>query len=351
MTAAIALICAVCIAAAVVVGFLAESGSMGQVAQSLGLNALGGAKDLEAGADAQGKVLSKLPGPTANPNVDKGIGGLTGPTANPSADSGVGGWGLHANQNGDSSQSSGSSTDGTGSGASDVENGTASDPALSALPAGALSPITVSEAAAEVSTLQSTTPHPQGYNREKYFGGWENSPSLCGTGSTRDVILLRDLTDTSSNKNCKVQSGSFHDPYTDTSMTFKYGRDTSGLIQIDHVVALQDAWASGLWKADDATRKAYANDPEVLVASQGEANNEKSMGVNLYGPGVARSNNGKGAPLQWKASTPSVWLPSNQAYQCSYMAKRVYIKHKYNLSMSDWEKSETTAFLNQCATK
>lgn len=49
-----------------------------------------------------------------------------------------------------------------------------------------------------------------------------------------------------------------------------------------------------------------------------------------------------------KDATPSIWLPSNKTYQCSYMAKRVYIKDKYKLSMSSWEKAETKSFLTQC---
>lgn len=53
----------------------------------------------------------------------------------------------------------------------------------------------------------------------------------------------------------------------------------------------------------------------------------------------------------WTQSTPSIWLPDNHGYQCDYMAKRVHIKHKYNLTMSAWEKDETIAFLTQCATQ
>lgn len=211
------------------------------------------------------------------------------------------------------------------------------------LPAAASAGISISQALDWARDTTVATPHTDGYNRETQFGGWANSSELCGTGTTRDFILKRDLTDVVMNSKCQVTSGTFHDLYTGKTIDFTRGKNTSGLIQIDHVVALHDAYASGLYKADQATRVKYANDPDVLLASDGAANNTKSDGVNVYRAGKSRD--------QWEDSTPSVWLPSNTAYQCEYMAKRVSIKHKYNLTMSSWEKTETVDFLTQCAAR
>lgn len=208
-------------------------------------------------------------------------------------------------------------------------------------PDAASTPISYATALQYAKNLAVATPHTSGYNRESQFGGWANSDQLCGSGTTRDYILKRDLTDVVMNDKCQVTSGTFHDPYTGKTMSFKRGKDSSSEIQIDHVVALNDAYASGLYRADQATRVKYANDPDVLLASEGAANNTKSAGINLRSAGKARS--------QWEDSTPSVWLPSNTDYQCDYMAKRVYIKHKYQLTMSQWEKTETVDFLTQCA--
>lgn len=164
------------------------------------------------------------------------------------------------------------------------------------------------------------------------------------------------MTDVTMDKNCKVLTGTLQDPYT--GKTIKFQRDTyetvngkqkktggdSMAVQIDHVVAVNDAWASGLWKdSRKGDRITYANDPEVLVASEGEANNIKQQGVNLV-----KDEALNGSSTKWKDATPSIWLPSNKMYQCSYMAKRVYIKDKYKLSMSSWEKAETKSFLTQC---
>lgn len=244
-----------------------------------------------------------------------------------------------------------------GSSQSDGNGGSASDgvSAEGKLPAGASSPMSVGEALSAAKAMPTDTPHVKGYDRAGEFGGWANSDRLCGSGSTRDMILKRDMTGVDMDSQCRVLSGTLNDPYTGKSIEFRRDvyqkvsgktRKVSGdstAVQIDHVVALNDAWASGLWKESrKADRVTYANDPEVLLASQGAANNTKSMGVNLYGKGAPKQ-------LHWSAGTPSVWLPDNWSYRCEYMAKRVYIKHKYGLSMSSWEKSETVSYLSQCA--
>lgn len=223
-------------------------------------------------------------------------------------------------------------------------NTTQPTPNTSGLPAAAASPISIADALTTAQAMPTAKPHTTGYkaNRGTLFGGWANSLQLCGTATMRDQILKRDLTNPVLNSQCQVTSGTFTDPYTGQHMTFKRGKDTSSLIQIDHVVAVYDAYASGLWNRSQQERETYANDPDVLLASQGKANMVKSEGINL---------NGKGGRKGWTQSTPSIWLPDNRGYQCDYMAKRVHIKHKYNLTMSPWEKDETIAFLQQCAAR
>lgn len=200
--------------------------------------------------------------------------------------------------------------------------------------ASAKSPITYAEALKEAKSMETATPHLDGYsgNRETLFGTWVNSDQLCGSGTTRDYILKRDLTNVVSNSKCQVESGTFDDPYTGTTIRFQRGVNTSSKVQIDHVVALQDAWASGLWKQSRADeRVSYANDPYVLMASDGSANTQKGAGVDFT------------------ASSNPVWLPSNAAWRCDYMGKRVAIKHKYGLTMTVAEKAQTVSVLTACA--
>lgn len=307
-----------CIAAVILV----ESGALSKISGFTGLKGLTSASQLMPDADSRTKVDNKL-----HLNLD----GLTGSEQDTNTD--------------DTTQNQVEQT---------TQSGTIAE--------GAKSPISVSEALdIAQNKLEVATPHPSGYNRKTYFGDWQNSDQLCGYGTTRDYILKRDMTDVTMDSQCKVQTGTLSDPYTGKTINFQRdvyqkvnGKSTkvsgdSTAVQIDHVVALNDAWASGLWQDSRKNdRVTYANDPEVLLASDGPANNVKSMGINLYGEGIAKSNNNKGAALKWTASTPSVWLPDNKSYQCEYMAKRVYIKNKYQLSMSSWEKNETVNMLQQC---
>lgn len=198
------------------------------------------------------------------------------------------------------------------------------------LPQAAYSPVSYAQALQWAKAMPVEAPHPAGYDRERYFGTWQKSPRLCGTGTSRDYILKRDLTSPVMDSRCRVVSGVLNDPYTGTVNNFRRGVNTSGLVQIDHVVALQDAWASGASSWTQDRRVSYANDPDVLLASQGEANMAKGNGVD------------------WKAAADPVWLPAYRPYRCDYMAKRVNIKHKYGLSMSKPEREQTVRLLESC---
>lgn len=116
-------------------------------------------------------------------------------------------------------------------------------------------------------TIKTAKARPGGYDREKYFGGWASNG--CGSATTRDTILARDLKGAVKNPKCQVVSGTLSDPYTGRTIQFRRGRNTSSAVQIDHVVALLDAWESGARDWDQAKRVQYANSPDVLLASDG----------------------------------------------------------------------------------
>ena len=186
-------------------------------------------------------------------------------------------------------------------------------------------------------TIKTAKARPGGYDRERYFGGWASNG--CGSATTRDTILARDLKDAVKNPRCQVTSGTLTDPYTGRTIQFRRGRNTSSAVQIDHVVALLDAWESGARDWDQTKRVQYANSTDVLLASDGPANMAKGSGLDVNGTALYRSQN---------SGAPDVWMPDNKAYRCDYMAKRATIKSKWGLTMTPREKQQTVSVLSQC---
>ncbi|MCP2265951.1 HNH endonuclease family protein [Promicromonospora thailandica] len=163
-----------------------------------------------------------------------------------------------------------------------------------------------------------------GYDRESDFGtAWQDvDKNGC---DTRNDMLQRDLEDIefSSGDTCQVASGTLDDPYTGETIAFERG-ENSGDVQIDHVVALKNAWITGAADWDKAKRVQIANDPLNLVASDGPA------------------NMGKGA------KDASEWLPDNQAYRCEYVARQIAVKVKYELWVTPAERDAMTDVLATC---
>lgn len=159
-----------------------------------------------------------------------------------------------------------------------------------------------------------------GYARTQFGNGWASS----GGCDTRERILQRDLVNTVINDGCKVMSGLLHDPYTGKDITFTRGIDTSSAIQIDHVVALSDAWQTGAQQLSAAQRQQLANDPLELLAVDGPANQQKSDG------------------------DAATWLPSNKPFRCQYVARQITVKAKYFLWVTDAEKEAMQRILSSC---
>ena len=158
------------------------------------------------------------------------------------------------------------------------------------------------------------------YYRKLFYDSWGLTASGC---NTREAILARDLKDTVFN-GCKVQSGTLNDPYTGSTISFVRGQDTSGAVQIDHVVALSNAWATGAFNFDAGLRYEISQDPLNLLAVDGPANQDK---------------------LDQDASD---WLPPNQNFHCQYVARQISVKAKYHLWVTPAEKSAMQSVLATC---
>lgn len=158
------------------------------------------------------------------------------------------------------------------------------------------------------------------YSRDQFGDGWESKLGC----DTRNIILNRDLVDVVANTECKVIKGTLHDPYTGKDIIFTRGDTTSDDVQIDHVVALSDAWQTGAQQLSFDERVKLANDPLELLAVDGLANQQKSDG------------------------DAATWLPPNKAFRCQYIARQIAVKQKYRLWVKPAEKDAMLHVLAAC---
>ena len=167
-----------------------------------------------------------------------------------------------------------------------------------------------------------------GYSRSAFGPTWSDvDRNGC---DTRNDILKRDLTELSfkeNTRNCVVVSGVLNDPYSGERITFIRGNTTSTLVQIDHVIALGNAWVTGAFQISVKQRTSLANDPLNLLAVKGSLNSQKQDG------------------------DAATWLPPNKSYRCEYVARQISVKKKYGLWVTQPEKDAMKRILEKCPTQ
>ena len=160
-----------------------------------------------------------------------------------------------------------------------------------------------------------------GYDRSS-FSHWRD-PDRNGCDARND-ILRRDLTNlvikTDSN-GCKVLGGVLPDPYSGKNIDFVFG---ASLVDIDHVVALSNAWQTGAFQFTDEIRLQCANDPLNLLAVSASLNRQKGDG------------------------DAATWLPPTKSYRCQYVARQIAVKKKYGLWVTKPEKVAMSTLLAKC---
>jgi hypothetical protein len=190
-----------------------------------------------------------------------------------------------------------------------------------ASPSSRSAPAAAGTAQAELDRLEVKGRAPMtGYDRNAFGPSWKDVDSNgC---DTRNDILARDLVERQMNGSCVVLSGVLYpDPYTAGNITFVRGKS---LVDIDHVVALGNAWVTGAFQWDTGKRESFANDPLNLLAVSASANRQKSDG------------------------DAATWLPSNKSYRCLYVARQIAVKSKYGLWVTSAEKNTMTGVLASC---
>ena len=184
----------------------------------------------------------------------------------------------------------------------------------------------VGEAAETLETLAVKGRAPRtGYDRDQFGPAWADvDHNGC---DTRNDILERDLSDVThrpGTQDCIVTSGVLQDPFTGAEIQFVRGQDTSSAVQIDHVVALSDAWQKGAQQLNEETRRQFANDPLNLLAVDGPSNSQKGDG------------------------DAATWLPPNKSYRCEYVARQIAVKARYALWVTPAEKDAMHEVLGTC---
>ena len=163
-----------------------------------------------------------------------------------------------------------------------------------------------------------------GYDRALFGQAWADvDRNGC---DTRNDTLKRDLTEATYTNSvpCKVQSGTLADPYTGTTISFLRGASTSSAVQIDHVVALSDAWQKGAQQLTVEQRTAFANDPLNLQSTDGPTNMKKGDG------------------------DAATWLPPNKGFRCEYVARQISVKATYSLWVTQAEHEAMARILADC---
>lgn len=159
------------------------------------------------------------------------------------------------------------------------------------------------------------------YSRDAFGSAWKDvDRNGC---DTRNDILGRDFTIAiikAGTNDCKVIGGTWTDPYSNESYTFT---EQPSEAQIDHVVALSNAWQMGADLWTDETRTEFANDPLNLIATVASLNRQKSD------------------------SNAASWLPPYKPGRCDFIARQVAVKTKWQLFVTSSEKVAMLGILSK----
>lgn len=162
-----------------------------------------------------------------------------------------------------------------------------------------------------------------GYSRDAFGSPWQD---LDGNGcDQRDDALWRaSFGRATRSDGCTVTRATVVDVYTGKTITYIRGGDYANGLDIDHVVALGDAWSSGIGYKSSTVRTRLANDPLNLLAVDPSSNRQKGD------------------------SNAASWLPPRTSYRCAYVARQIAVKRKYALSVTAPERDAMSRVLRTC---
>jgi hypothetical protein len=196
--------------------------------------------------------------------------------------------------------------------------GWAATPKSSAPPAVAPAAVSAGTAAAALDQLPVKGRAPKtGYSRSQFGKGWSD-PDGNGCDARRDVLARQAVGEPVRRGKAQcVFTADIVDPYSGTVIP-------STTADVDHVVALGDAWVKGAQQLDSTRREALANDPLNLLAVAASLNRQKSD------------------------SDAASWLPPAKSARCGYVARQVAVKMRYGLWVTPAERDAIARVLAGC---
>lgn len=159
-----------------------------------------------------------------------------------------------------------------------------------------------------------------GYDRD-LFRHWSDADG-DGCNTRYEVLIEESLTPVTVASGCKLSGGTWV-----SAFDLKETIDPS-TFDVDHLVPLKEAWDSGAWAWDAATRQAFANDLDYgmsLIAVSASSNRSKSD------------------------RDPADWMPPNNGYWCEYITAWVQVKTRWSLSVDLAEKSKIEEVAKDCS--
>ena len=161
--------------------------------------------------------------------------------------------------------------------------------------------------------------HLDGYDRE-LFPHWSDA-DLDGCNTRYEVLLEQAVTTPGVSGSCHLTGGAWLSPYDGVTL-----HDATN-VQIDHLVALAEAWYSGAYAWTTERRERFANDLAV------------PWELNAVSPDI---NETKGA------DDPAEWLPPLPSALCPYLESWIGTKVRWSLAVDPDEKRALEVLLPRC---
>lgn len=174
---------------------------------------------------------------------------------------------------------------------------------------------TVKTLKSAINSLKVATETPSGYARSK-FKLWDDYDGDCK--NTRAEVLASESKKKTTGS-CTIKTGKWVSLYDGKTYT------KASSLDIDHLVPLEEAWASGAKSWPASKREAYANDL---------ADSRDLIAVSLS------ANRSKGD------REPDQWMPAKA--RCTYIVDWVAVKYRWKLTIDKKEKTNLLSWASKC---